>query len=143
MATFTVQQASQKKTLDGKHGPMQVIALILQEYGIAETTAAEWYTRADTALPQPGSTLEGELSPSEYGLKFKKAQPAGGFGGGRGGRSPEETRSIVRQHSQMVALQYAAIRQAQGKLPPEDFTLEKLAIIISWFDRDALEGWKS
>lgn len=138
MPAFTVKEATQKSTKQTDYGQMQSIELVLQEYGVAETTKAEWYTKGTTPLPQPGSQLEGELHPSQYGLKFKKT-PVGGPPRA-GGRSPEETRQIVRQHSQMVALQYATLRHAQGKL--QDFTWNDFKKIIDAFDRDALEGWK-
>lgn len=139
MPTFTVKQATQKKTVEGQHGQMQVIDLVLQEYGVAETTGAEWFTKASTPLPQPGSTLEGEISPSQYGMKFRKAQQGAGGGGFRAGRSPEESRRIVRQHSQSRALQYVEFAHTRGTLP-EDFKLADLTPIIDFFHQDAMES---
>ena len=137
MPVYTVKQAEKIGDKPDKgYGPMQSIRLELQEYGQAEATSAEWYTKATTAIPLAGSTIEGDIKPGQYGPQFKKAQQAGGFGGGRGGRSPEETKAIVRQHSQAMALQYAAIRQAQGELPAEKFTLENLWKLVDQFDAD-------
>jgi hypothetical protein len=138
MTAFTVTQAAQKKTLDGKHGPMQVISLALQEYG-AEPVTAEWFTKAETPIPQPGSKLEGDVSPSEYGLKFKKAQAGGFNGGGPRGRSPEESRRIVRQHSEHMAILYVEFAHLRGTLP-EGFKLGDLTPIIDFFHKDAMEG---
>lgn len=142
MTAFIVKQAAQKKTVEGQHGPMQVIDLVLQEYGVAETTAAEWFTKAVTPLPTPGSQLEGEITPSQYGLRFKKA-PAGGFTAGRGGRSPEESRRIVRQHSQHMAIRWVEFKQLRGELPGELTTPDGFRQLIDWFHKDAMEGGQS
>lgn len=132
MPSFTVKEAAHKKHVDGKYGPMQVIGLYLEGHG-----SAEWFTKADTPIPAAGTVLEGELETGEYGQKFKKAPPAGGFGGGGGSwkpRDPAETRSIVRQHSQHMALLWAQLDPT-----PTVRTLEDLKYIIDWFDAD-VEG---
>jgi hypothetical protein len=135
---FKVVSASKKKDVQGKHGPMQVINLVLEDAEGRKN--AEWFTKAETQLPQPGSTLDGTLESGEYGLKFKKAQGAGfGGGGGGKGRSPEENARIVRQHSQEMALRYAVAKASAGQLP-DDFKPKDLLLIIDWFDRDAWSG---
>lgn len=95
----------------------------------------EWSRKVGTPGPSVGETLTGEVEDKgpNYPLKFKKAK-AGGFGGG--GRSPQESKSIVRQHSQEMALRYAAIQASRGKLP-DDFAYTKLEPIIDWFVKDA------
>lgn len=85
MTAFTVKAASKKKDVDGKHGPMQVIALTFDD-----GTQAEWFTKASTPVPAPGSTLDGELEDGQYGKKFKKAFAGGGGGRGGQGLSKEE-----------------------------------------------------
>lgn len=139
MPTYTVREAEKVADRPDKgYGPMQSIRLVLQEYGQAETTGAEWYTKAATALPTVGSMIEGDIKPGQYGPQFKRAQQAGGGGRG-GGRSPEESRRIVRQHSQHMALKYAAMRLEDGDLPPH-FGFEQLKAAIDWFHKDAMEG---
>lgn len=135
MPTFTVKQASHKKDVPGKHGPMKVLTLQLS--GPEGDQTAEWFTKHDTALPEPGSSIEGTVEPSEYGLKFKKA--AGQFGGGFRGRSPEENRRIVRQHSQDMGIRWAELAHARGKLP-EDFKVADLLKLVDVFHKDAMEG---
>jgi hypothetical protein len=129
MATYTVTGATKKKDVQGKHGPMQVITLMLEGHA----PLVEWFTKADTPLPAPGSTIEGEVSQDEYGFKFKKT-PAGGFAGG-GGKTPEQQKSIVRQHSQEMALRYCTLKGAKP-------AMGELRKVIDWFQRDAEEGWK-
>lgn len=133
MAEYTVLAASQKKMVDGQHGPMQVIALTLQADG-GQPQQCEWFTKATTNVPVAGQKLDGELQESQYGLKFKKTQ-GGGFGGFRGGgRSPGEQRSIARMHSQKMAMQYAAVK---GEVPSTWTALEEL---VDWFYQDALNA---
>lgn len=93
----------------------------------------EWSRKEGSPGPSVGEVLSGDLSQTQYGWKFKKAQSNGG---GFAGKSPEQQRSIVRQHSAEMALRYAAIRAGQGKLP-DDFSLEQLRPVIDWFVRDA------
>src|SRR4051812_26975852 len=102
MAEYTVVAAEKKKEVEGKHGPMQVISLFLDDNG--EAKSAEWFTRATTPIPARNSKVEGELTENPpYGWKFKKAQQ-GSFGGGFKS-DPERERRIVRQHSQSVAVE--------------------------------------
>ena len=61
--------------------------------------------------PQPGDTVTGDIEDGpevKYGPKFKKAQVGGGFGGGGGGGgsrwTPEREASVIRQHSQHMAV---------------------------------------
>lgn len=94
--------------------------------------------RPSTAPPRVGETMDLELSAHprfDDKLKAKRAKQFGGGGGG-GGRSPEENARIMRQHSQEMALRYAAIKASLGSLTA-DFKPETLKPIIDWFDADA------
>lgn len=101
MSTYTVVSSRRKKTdIPGKYGVMQEIEMVLRnEAGIEK--AVEWYTKASTSLPTPGTSVEGEVKPDDKfpdKLKFKKAQQQGGnYNGGGRGHSPEERVSIERQ----------------------------------------------
>lgn len=84
-----------------------------------------------------GTVLDGEIQPTQFAGKFKFKRSNNGYGGGGGkGRSPEENAKIVRQHSQEMALRYAAIR-AEKELLPNPFKLSDLKAVIDWFDADA------
>jgi hypothetical protein len=50
MPEYTVLAAEQKKTLDGRNGPMQVISLRLTD-GTTEHNA-EWFTKASSTDPR-------------------------------------------------------------------------------------------
>lgn len=83
----------------------------------------EWSRKEGSPGPSVGEVLSGDLTQGQYGWKFKKAQANGG---GFGGKSPEQQRSIVRQHSQMEA---KGVREF--KLD-DDFRK-----VINWFQEDA------
>lgn len=137
MSTFTVASAAKKKDVPGQHGPMQVIALTLDD-GTGEPKAAEWFTKATTPLPQAGSTLEGELTKDpQFGWKFKRAQNQNGAGFRQ--RDPRETAQIVRQHSQRMALMYVHAKAVVGALPA-DFKPSDLLPIVQFFFDDALKA---
>lgn len=131
MPEYLVVTAVKKKDVDGRNGPMQVINLVLDIDG--KHQAAEWFTKASTALPAPGEKVDGTLEASQYGLRFKKAFKEGG--GGFRPRDPKESAKITRQHSQEMALRYATLRHAQERLP-EDFQLADLFKIADHFDAD-------
>lgn len=73
-----------------------------------------------------GQEVEGEWKTDDFGTKFEVAKK--GFGGF--GKSPEQQASIVRQHSQEMALRYS---QLKGKT---DITFKDLQIVIDWFEAD-------
>lgn len=96
--------------------------------------------KAASPAPDVGQTIQVEsVTPDPEGkwpAKIKMVAPnKGGFGGG-GGMSPEREAKIMRQHSQEMALRYAAIKNAQGKLP-DDFKPSDLFKIADLFDHDA------
>ncbi len=114
--------------LDGPDGPV---------------AGVEWARKATSVAPTVGQQLDGTIDTSgSYGPKFKQA-PAGGFGGG-GPRveDPKRAATILRQHSQDMSLRYAAIRQAQGKLP-DTFSPADLFKLADLFDEDARKAGKA
>lgn len=136
MATYTVTAAVKKKDVPAKEEgrqPMQVIGLLLTD-GDGKAQEAEWFTRATTQVPAEGQQLEGTLEPGPYGLKFKKAPVATGFGGRA--RDPRETAAIQRQHSQEMALRALTVRVAQGEQFDRDSFWEALRAAIDWFEQD-------
>lgn len=64
----------------------------------------------NSKVPQPGDVLYGDIDhEANYGPKFKKQQQGGGYGGGGGGGgrsawTPEREASVIRQHSQHMAV---------------------------------------
>ena len=139
MPQFLVQSAEVTKEIPNykTFGPMKEISLILKEYGTEASQGATWFTKGNTTVPEPGATLEGDLTRSEYGLKFKKASQNGHGGGGDGGRAmnDEDRRRITRCHSQEMAVRWLEIKQRMGELP-QGVKPEMLRSFIDWFDDD-------
>lgn len=99
---------------------------------------AEINRKPESPMIAVGGEIYGELTASQFGPRFKKMQPPGQRNGGTAPMDPAREARIVRQHSQEMALRYAAMRAAQGKLP-EDFNLARdLTPIIDWFAKDAM-----
>ena len=83
-----------------------------------------------------------EQKTSKAGKTYNKlARPAYNGGGGGGGRQrdPKESAQIQRQHSQEMALRYAAIR-AEKEMLPEPFKLGDLRAVIDWFEEDIAQS---
>lgn len=80
--------------------------------------------------PTVGESIEGHIETNEYGKKLVRDQASGWSGGG--GKSPDQQRSIVRQHSQEMALRYLAAKNVQSFSLDDDFRK-----VIQWFADDA------
>lgn len=98
-----------------------------------------WNRKPGSEGPKVGETLTGELSQNgSWGLKFKKAA-----GGGPGGRSPEQQKQIVRQHSQEMAIRFASATNSFRDLDLGNrnevgaVLNEGLRPLIDWFEKDA------
>lgn len=98
-----------------------------------------WNRKPGTEGPKPGEQLTGELVPNgSFGLRFKKAQAQQG-----GGRSPEQQKQIVRQHSQEMAIRFASATNSFRDLDLGNrnevgaVLNEGLRPLIDWFEKDA------
>jgi hypothetical protein len=92
--------------------------------------------KPSTAPPQPGAKLDLTLEPHKrFEDKLKASRVRQGAFGGGAAMSPERTNAIQRQHSQEMALRYAAIK-GNKELLPDPFTLEDLRKVIDWFEKD-------
>ena len=140
MPTYTIQTVhGVTPKPDGGYGPMQEIELDLHD-GSQTFRGVKWFTAAkNTAVP--GSTVEGDITEDpKWGLKFKKAKPAGGFNGGgfksSGGMSPEREKKIVRQHSQEMALRFLALGVVDTTEMTTTVAKELVTQITDFFDKD-------
>ena len=115
---------------------MVTYKIVLEGHGPAELNQ-----KPETPAPQVGQSIFAELQPNSnpsFPPKVKKVQQ-GGFGGGRG-RSPEETKSIVRQHSQEMALRALTLAHAMGislKVNDDDSFFVQVEKVTDWFEKDA------
>jgi hypothetical protein len=113
--------------------------------GSIKTADGEYFDVWPDQLPKfkQGSSYEVEYASREYNGKTYHTvksivNGANGAAGGNGETQDVRQNSIIRQHSQEMALRYMAIQvEAQGsaeKGMPDTETLRKL---IDWFQRDA------
>jgi hypothetical protein len=107
---------------DTGYGAMQVIALRLKT-SAGLTKDAEWFTKASTSVPQPGTQLVGEITSSQYGLRFKKvASAASGFGGSKEYKAdPAKQAAIAMESSIKSAIDIVtlAAQHAGGYVLPD------------------------
>jgi hypothetical protein len=130
MHTLTV--VSQPREWDSqKGGPMKSYTVKVE----GDDGAYEIARKASSPAPTVGQKIDvAEVVPSNGNYPPKIKLAFGGKGGG-GGRTPEEQARIQRQHGQEMAIRWAALAHARGKLP-DDFKLGDLTAIIDWFDAD-------
>lgn len=131
----TLTFVAEPREYETKFGQMKSYTVKVE----GDETAYEISRKAATPAPTIGQKIEvaevNDTSEGKYPPKLKLA--FGGQGGkGGGGMTPQREAQIIRQHSQEMALRYATIKQAQGKLPDE-FTPSDLFKIADLFDADA------
>lgn len=143
MSEFTVTEVHGSKDWGdgGQYGPKTDYEISLSgDQGRTEDGQTVQLTqKRETKPPFEGQVLHGELVQERGRWKFKKDRPqSNGFQGGgySGGKTPDQQKSIVRQHSQDMAIQLLTLLHARGKIP-EDAGNEFLTKYIDWFQRDA------
>lgn len=155
-AEYVVLTAERSKGDPDTHGN---ISYWVEVQNGDDSTRALLVQKPETPQPEPGVSLYGHLEEltSKRGntyFRFRKdqredgagppahSQTAGAAASGAGGQGRGiDTRSgrIERQHSQSVAVDYAALMQAQGRLPTE-FGPDDLRVLIDWFALDVNRG---
>jgi hypothetical protein len=138
---FTIEAAAHKKHMPAKEGfkPSQIIALRLTDGTTSHE--AEWITATTTdADALVGTRISGTLEPSQYGMRFKEDRPAFAGGGGMRPRDPKDTASIVRQHSEHMAVLLLQVKATAGVLTDDDLKPAKIRSLTDWFDDDVAYG---
>lgn len=114
-------------------GPMKSYTIRVEN----DEGAYELSKKADSQPPALGQTIDvAQVIPPKEGTTFPPKLKLSYGGGGKGGRTPEENARIIRQHSQEMALRYAAIKASVGELP-KDFKPSDLFKLADHFDADA------
>jgi hypothetical protein len=137
--TYQVEAAEHKADKpDTGYGPKQIINLSLKGPD-GTVKQAEWFTKASTSVPQPGVQLVGEITSSQYGLRFKKvASAASGFGPRP--EDPQRQKRIVRQHSQEMAVRTLTLFNHLDILDASQMGTRELFDLIKkttdWFEKD-------
>lgn len=139
MPSFTLtKDAVEKKRLPAdearKRGPLVIYSIELRDEG--RLVQAEMMQKPETPAPKAGDVLEGTLTTSDFGMKFKKDKPA--FGGkGGGGKSPQERKEIRRMASQRAGIELLAVEVAAGLRFENTKASDLLLPRIQWFEDDA------
>lgn len=140
MADFTITAVEDGyREWTGEHGTFRIFDVRFE--GQQGNGEAEIKRKSSSPAPTVGEVIDAEIV-QKAGRKpeLKRVYKPPGGSGPRAGRSPQESAQIVRQHSQHVAILWAATLQKEngGKLPvregeqPRDW----LKHIIDWFDQD-------
>lgn len=136
MPSFTVEKCEAANTFKNDYGEFQVWKL--QIHDGEKSLEADLNTKLGKSGPSIGERIEGELTKGQYGYKLKRAaQNGGGKGAGWKPRDPKEQAVITRQHSQEMAILWAATLEKQGRLPADAKVDTFLREIIDWFQADA------
>lgn len=104
MASFKVVSCTKVGEFTGQYGLNYKYLLMLE----GQPAGAELNQKPETPVPAPGTEIEGELTNSQYGLKFKKAQKftGGGYSVGAKTEAPEKQGSIERQNALTNAVHF-------------------------------------
>lgn len=129
MASYTVISCEKTGEKPSKFGQMQILKLRLRN-GEGIEKDCEWFTSVKTNVPAEGTTIEGDVTQGQYGLKFSKPKGSGG------GKSPESERRMNRASAQKQACQ---IVLALGRVPSE----QEMVNLINWFEDDIYGKLKS
>lgn len=127
---YTVTNAMKTREYAGKYGTMHSYAMQLE--GVDATV--ELSQKPETAPPKSGDTLDGTIEDTQYGKRFKKAQPANSFSGGTTSRQndPDTRASIERQSALKAAVE--TVRDYYtwaGITIPKDKEAERLSVYVN------------
>lgn len=138
MSDFTITEVGGKEVFSNDHGEFAVYEVDFT--GDQGTGHAIHKRKSSSPAPVPGEVIDAEIVHKNGKVELKRVWKQNGSGGGGGftgaGKSPEQQRSIVRQHSQDMAIRHCQILHLRGELG-DVYNVEKLKPIIDWFVRDA------
>ena len=125
-ANYVVVEA--EKTADKPDrgfGPMQTIRLKLRNEQGQERAGISWYAKATTPVPAAGVQLFGDVTKTDYGWQFKKAQQGGHNGRSGAGRDykadPVKQAAIACEAAHKAAIDLTRLElEFQGKIDPQD-----------------------
>jgi len=155
---YTILSAEEGRTYTGKYGDMVVWNVTLENARPENGAGSFELHKKPGNTPQPGDTIEVKrFAPGEHQgnphvrIFVESPQGAGAgagtssTGGGGGGTrwTPEKERSVVRQHSQEMALRFIAATKGFDELDPTEdadvgFVLNSVVRrVTDWFAADA------
>lgn len=147
MPTYVPEKVERAREYNDRYGPKVAYRLTIP----GEDDPLEISKKPESAPPVAGEPIEGDIHPPAFedGLKRLKAfpkepgqirTPAPPSAQAHGVDAREA--SIIRQHSQHMAVLFAATLQKEGiTLPGEKASdkLESLRKIVDWFDSDVAD----
>jgi hypothetical protein len=140
VSDFEITEVSEEepKSWTGDHGTFLIYEI--QAKGGQGEGYFDVKRKASSPAPTVGETIDAEIvrkGDRKPELKrIRKQDGASSSSPARGNWSPEKERSIVRQHSQKVAVMWLTLMQARGKIP-EDADKDFLIKYIDFFQNDA------
>jgi hypothetical protein len=133
MSAFTITEVLGTDEFSTENGSF--VSYTVKFTGEQGAGTAQHTRKSASPAPTVGEVLDAELTTKNGKPQLKRIwkdkPPSGG-----GGRSPQDTKQIVRQHSQHMAMLHVASMERRGKLP-EDWNLEALKKVIQWYQNDA------
>lgn len=150
MPTYTISHVAEntREWTNQAGGRMVDYKLTVKDPSGAEVSQVELTQKPETAVPQVGQTIDGDIQTRTIDTargpmqvkKLKRAQQAGGGFGGSRQRDPKETAAIQRQHSQSAAVAFLAAKVAAGALEGPFPSMDQFRLLIDWFQRDIEDG---
>jgi hypothetical protein len=134
---FIVETVLKREEWEGDYGPM--INYLLVVNGGKEVDLNQ---KPSTPAPTQGQEILGHLEDGKYRPRLKRDQAGttttsgGAASYSRGGKSPDQQRSIVRQHSQEMALRWIAIGGPPA-VPDDEAAIKVLRYWTDFFEADA------
>lgn len=128
---YTVKNAVKSGEWEGKYGKNYDYALMLTDESGTEVFAT-LSQKPETAVPQPGETIDGTIEDKGRGPKFIKERLTG-FGGGRQ-EDPARQASIERQNALTNAIAYCTAKASMmDKIGALDYYTGKQIIQVATY----------
>lgn len=136
MSDFKIEEVLSQESFSTEHG--QFVSYEVRFSGEQGSGVAQHKRKASSPAPAVGEVIDAELVQKNGKTELKRVWKQNGGGGGSStGRSPQDTKQIVRQHSQHMAILWAAVLQKEGLQPNPDSFKPWLKNLIDWFHQDA------
>jgi hypothetical protein len=136
VSDFTITEVLGQEPFQTEHG--QFVAYEVRFEGEDGNGVAQHNRKSSSPMPTIGEVIDAEIIHKGDRTTLKKIwKPAGVGASNGGGRSPQDTKQIVRQHSQHMSIMWTAILQKEGNLKPDALTPEGLTRLTDWFQADA------
>lgn len=139
MPDFTITGVGDEERFSTQNG--EFVSYQVEFEGSQGRGTAFHKRKASSPVPSVGEVIDAELVQKNGKTELKRIwKQDGGGSNGFSGKSPDQQKSIVRQHSEHMAILFMATVQKEGVSLPGDTASEKLDAlrrIVDWFVEDA------